>query len=235
MSLAVRINFRKHGRIAHRDGSAGPDLNSAKQSHILVWRRRIPIHKRDRQAVFFGRKDLDGEHVRSSRESSIGHVEFIRSPCAGHIVVTGDLFPVEKNVGAIIYAAETQPDSLAAITLRQSEGLAIPPRHHEWTVLPHLQFGKILPDRISHPRKSTQIHAEHRVGIDFLFHQSPDYCRRHAHRVPACRRKFRRGNEFSFLLHFAGILQRPSVPQLQDIWKRVGSDTLTRLRYTHTW
>ena len=40
----------------------------AQQTHVFVRRRGIPIDERDGQFVFGGRKDLDRQHVRLSRQ-----------------------------------------------------------------------------------------------------------------------------------------------------------------------
>ena len=103
-----RIHFRKHCRMPQRDRSAGRQIHLAPQPHVLVGRRGIPVHESDRQAVLGRRPNLHREHIRSGLDGG-SNVELVSPPRAGDFVRVGDLFSVEKNVGAVVDAAEVQP------------------------------------------------------------------------------------------------------------------------------
>src|SRR5690348_17009852 len=121
--------------MAHCNGPASVDFDRAKQAHVLVWRSRIPVNEGDCQVFFCGRKDFDGENVWPANSSSVGDVEFVGTPCAGDVIGICDLLSVQKNISAVVDAAEIQPNGFAFIGWGENELLAEPPRHHEGAVL----------------------------------------------------------------------------------------------------
>ena len=137
MCLAVAIKFRNYCRISHRHRTAGAHADLAEQTHILVGRRRVPVHEGDGQISVRRRKYFDRQDVCLAYQSGVGDVELIGAPGTRHVIFFRDLLAIQKDVGAIVDAGKIQPDGLALIACWQRERLAIPPRHHKRAVLLH--------------------------------------------------------------------------------------------------
>src|SRR5258708_31851558 len=207
MSLLVGIYFGNYGWVSKSNWPTGPDLNIAKQPHVFVWRRGVPIHKGDREILVCWRKGLDGEHVLLPGERCFGHVEFVSSPRAGNIVRLRNLLPIQPDVGAIVDPAEIEPDRLALAAGRQDKRFPVPPGNDERVVLLHWYVRKVRAYRIRRSRNRTQVHAKRWIGIDLLLHQrTHDRCG-YAHRVPTRGLKPGRGNYLAAFIHFAGRLE----------------------------
>ena len=197
--------------MAHRDWTAGCEIHLAPQPHVFVRRRRIPVHKCNRQIGIARRIHLDREHVRCAQFHSFRDVELVGAPGSCHLLRVGNLLPVKPDVGAVINASEIQPNRFAPVAHRQNKFFAIPPRNGERTVRLHGQIRKIGADRVIHARELPQIHAEVRVGIDLLFHHRPDHRGRHSNRVPSPGQEARGRDHLAFVVHLGGRLQPPVI------------------------
>ena len=202
--IGGRIHLRHHGGVAHRHRPAGGDSHLAKQAHVLVRRRGVPIHKGDRQVGIGGGEDFHGQHVRLTRESVIGDVELVGPPRSGCIVALGQLLAVQPDVGAVVDTSEIQPDTLSLEARGQYKLLAIPPRNDEGTVRLHGDIGKVQADRVGNTRQGAQIRPEKRIGIHLLLDQCGDYRGGHGYVIPIPGLERGGGNNLAFRFHLAG-------------------------------
>src|SRR5437763_9932390 len=106
-----------------------------------------------------------------------------------------------------------QPERFSLVVRGNQEFLPVPPRHDVGTVWLHGNIGKVRADWISHPGRGAQIHAEIWIRINLVLYQRRKDSRGNTHGMPALRAESSRGDDVTFLLHLAGRLQRPAVPQ----------------------
>ena len=148
LSLAGESTCRNHGGITQGNRPAGGDIHVAKHAHVLVRGRGVPVHEGDGQIGVGGGEDLHGENVRFSQDSVSGDVELVGSPGSGYVFRLGERLAVQPDVGAVVDAAEIQPDGFALEARRQDKFLAIPPGNDEGAVRLHRDVGKIRADGV---------------------------------------------------------------------------------------
>ena len=166
------VNLGDDLRMAQCDGAGCCHINIAPQSHVLVGRRGVPIDPRYGQVVRLRGENLDGQDVWLSGQNGAGDIELVGSIGAGNLFVISDELPIEPHVGTVVNAFEIQPD-LSALRRSHAEFLAIPPGNLEWAVVGHRPVREIGADRIIQSWQRTKVHAEKRIGIDFVLDQAP--------------------------------------------------------------
>src|SRR5277367_2104860 len=97
-----------------------------------------------------------------------GDFVFVGAIGARYVFGVGDFFAVEPDIGAVVDAAEVQPDFAAGEIFGEFEIGAIPPGAAEGTVLRHGQEGKILADGIGGAGDVAEIFSVVGIGIGFV-------------------------------------------------------------------
>src|SRR5271166_3370896 len=100
-----RIDLRKYSGMPQRDGSTGRQVDFTKQTHVLVGRRGIPVNESDGKAVLRWRPDLHRQYVGSGLDAG-RNVELVGPPRACDFVRISDLLSIEKDICAVVDAAE---------------------------------------------------------------------------------------------------------------------------------
>src|SRR6185437_996749 len=118
----------------------------------------------DGEVLNAGSVDLDGQGV-AAGVGDAGDVKLELAEGAAHLIFTGDLFAVEPDTGAIVDAAEVEPQSLAGEGGRQGKFGAIPPGDGVGAVGGNIVVGEVGADLIGDARGLTQVHAV--VGVEF--------------------------------------------------------------------
>ncbi len=202
-----------HLRVAEHRRARGAHGHRAEQSHHLVGRHGVPVHKGEGESVRARSKHLHRQHV-GARQGHLGDVELVSAPGAGGVRRFGNPEPVEPHVRHVVDGAEPQPHLLAAEVLRQGELGAVPPRHPERAVVVYGQDGEIGADLVVHARKVAQVHAEVRIRVGAVGHQGADDRGGDCGRVPFGQVHTRRREGFAGVSQLGRGLDPPAVPQL---------------------
>src|SRR6185437_13271644 len=112
LGQAGQVELRFHPGVAHRHRAGGTEKDFAPDAHVLVGRHGVPVHKSDGEVLNAGSVDLDGQGV-AAGVGDAGDVKLELAEGAAHLIFTGDLFAVEPDTGAIVDAAEVEPQGLA--------------------------------------------------------------------------------------------------------------------------
>src|SRR5438552_13550157 len=123
--------------VSKRDRSASCDVNIAKDSHILIGRRRVPVHPRPCQIVCLSRKDLYGYCIYSAQPGYVADVQLMNAKCARYFIRPGNPLTVQPDIRAKIYALELKPYLMSAINWRKTKLSSIPPGVAKRTILRH--------------------------------------------------------------------------------------------------
>src|SRR6266851_1543119 len=124
--------------IAHRHIPARPQKYFLPNPHVLVGRRRIPIHPGDPQVVLSWSEHLDRQRILLPRLQKPAHVEFVRSVGARDVVRIRHLLPVDPDVRPVVDAQKIQPLRFLRLSCRRGELPAIPPRAAKRTPVRHV-------------------------------------------------------------------------------------------------
>ena len=134
---------RDSQRRAQGDRAGRDQIDPAREAHVLIRRRGIPIDPIDAQILFRGREGLHRQHIGLAGFQKLGHIEVISAICSGDLCRIRDFVAVQPDFSAVIDTGEMQPESLIFLRCgRRLKFVAIPPAAFVWTVLRHGQVGK---------------------------------------------------------------------------------------------
>lgn len=220
-----KIEFRFDCSVAHRNRAARGKHDFLPETHVLIWRRRIPIHPGDSQLVGVWRGDFHGHHIFCACFDKRRHIKFIAAKRANDLVRARDLFAVDPYVRAVIDSTKGEPDGFSIKLRGDFELFAIPPRDSVRTVFQHFQIGELAANRIRHARNGAQVHAEVRIFIDAVFDEHGEDGVRGGCFVPTRRVETGGRDGFGAAAHLCRGLHRPSFAQSNIVvgprnWRR---------------
>ena len=76
----------------------------------------FPVDPVDAEVGFGGREGFDGDGVFLAGVQVVSHIEVVGSIGAGDLLVVGDLLAVDPEIGAVVDAAEVQPERSIALS-----------------------------------------------------------------------------------------------------------------------
>src|SRR5215472_7155223 len=174
-SKQAPCEMRHHLWITNGYRPGGAQVDPTPKSHILVWRRRIPVHPVDSQII--GR--LGGyfhcEHVREAVLCHFTHIKFVSAISPRYVVAIGDLATIHPDIRSVVDSVEMQPHMLPRKIRRQLEFRAIPPGTPEGAAFRHWQGRKVFADRIVGAGDGEQIPSEVRIEILLVSYQRHHY------------------------------------------------------------
>ena len=143
------LELAVHVGVTQRDGSGGGDVDVPPQAHVEIrWLRVVVVPTRGSLDLFRAvilvrnvprRGHLDGKAVPAAHNDVLVHLELEPAEHAHHVLLVGNLLPVEPYVRAEIEAVEVQDQVPAFQFARHVKLLTEPPRRVERAVLGHDQ------------------------------------------------------------------------------------------------
>ena len=201
---------RRHDEwIADRHWPTLREVHPAPEAHVLVWRRRIPVHPHDGEIVRLGGDNFHRKSVWTGPAYLLRDIDLVSSEDANDVFGGCELFAVQPDIRAVVDAIEMQRHVTTG-TGAHRELRAIPPRVFERAVGRHRQQCESLADRIRRSRDLAQVHPDVRIGILTVLDQSTHHGVGHGDGVPAARVDARCRERVPFCPDFRRRLQHPA-------------------------
>ena len=122
----LQVDLRLHTPLAYGHITRTDDAHLTEQSHRLIERTRVPVHKADVRITRLCTEHLDCQFVLGLRNG--GDVEDVAAERAAERVLRGDEGAVHIDVGTVADAVEHQEHMLLGAQILQGEVAAVPPR-----------------------------------------------------------------------------------------------------------
>ena len=130
--------MRNCQRRTHRDRAGRKQIDRAREAHVLIRRRGIPVDPVDAQVLFRGREGLHGQHIHLAWFQELRYIKVIGAIGSGNLSRVRDSVAVQPDFAAVVDATEMKPESRFFLRCgRRGELSAIPPAAAVGALLRH--------------------------------------------------------------------------------------------------